>query len=88
MLVFLVIVPTTVIPNVALAAGLAGAFANSLSGFILPTLCHMILFWKDASVLSKLLHGTVLLFGFVSMGVTSAYSILLIINTIAGNTTS
>ena len=80
-----IIIPATLIPRVSLGVALAGAFSNALSGIILPTLFHLLVFWNSSRPISKVVNILVLAFGVFSMAVTSTLVIAAIANAVAGN---
>ncbi len=73
------------VPRASLAVALAGAFSNALSGLILPTLFHLIVFWDSSRLLGKIVNFVVLGFGIFAMAVSSTLVIASIANVIAGN---
>ncbi len=84
-LVMLVLVPATLIPRVSLGVALAGAFSNALSGIILPTLFHLVVFWDSSRRISKAVNIVLLALGVFAMAVTSTLVIAAIANAVAGN---
>lgn len=84
-LVFVVVLPATLIPRISLAVTLAGAFSNSLAGIILPTLFNLLIFWDDSRVIKKIFLFIIIGVGVFTMAVTSTIAIVQIANAIAGN---
>jgi hypothetical protein len=84
-LVVSILIPATLIPRVSLGVALAGAFSNALSGIILPTLFHLLVFWGSSRWLSKAVNISILVFGVFAMAVTSTLVIAAIANAVAGN---
>ena len=84
-LIYIILLSAVLIPRVSLAVALAGAFANSLSGIILPTLFYLIVFWDTASRVNKAINIFILIVGLFAMSVTSTFVIARIANIVAGN---
>jgi hypothetical protein len=84
-LVVSILLPATLIPRVSLGVALAGAFSNALSGIILPTLFHLLVFWSSSRWLSKAVNVAILVFGVFAMAVTSTLVIAAIADAVAGN---